>query len=124
MDRTYTAEQIVAIGGKRWKPATGNAERVYLNFWEELVEFEVDRYGTGNIRSAALMGQHLSNSVASKVAGTKVWLASDGRIKTTLEALAYDVGRYGVEMEEVLKKLHKGVADRVDDAARRSQADT
>jgi hypothetical protein len=99
----YTAEQIEAIGGSRWTSRTGEL-RVYLNDWHPLIDLDIDRYGTGNVRSASLRGESLSNRRASSLATAKVYWR-DGKIWTDLAALAdrIGVGVGGSELVETLK---------------------
>lgn len=71
---TYTAEQIEAIGGKRWSKRD-NTLRVYLDekIWAPLVGLEVDHYKSGNISYAQLNGQKISNRKAGMLLGIKVY---------------------------------------------------
>jgi hypothetical protein len=77
---TYTAEQIIAIGGREWKTRDGAKHRVYLEqeVWMPLIGLEVRRYNTGNISSATLKGKPISNSEARRYldsAGKVYWEA-------------------------------------------------
>jgi transposase-like protein len=78
---TYTKDQILAIGGNAWTPRTGQ-ERVYLNNWHELIGLEVSRYNTGNICSATINGQRISNGKATRLLDAKVWW-QNGKILVT-----------------------------------------
>lgn len=106
---TYTADQIIAIGGRRWIPGGGGAERVYLNDWPAMIGLQVEFYGSGSVRSATLRGADLSNRRASKLLSAKVWL-QDGTIHTTLGTIADSVGVSGAEL---VKSLHEAIAQRV-----------
>lgn len=64
---TYTAEQIIRIGGKEWEK--NGKHRVYLNVevWTKLIGLETNHYNTGNIAGATLDGEPLSNSRARDI---------------------------------------------------------
>jgi len=57
-----TAENLEAIGGRRW--IKGGHDRIYFNNWPELIGLEINRYKTGNISSAFLDGELISNRQA------------------------------------------------------------
>lgn len=70
-----------------WKhPRTGE-ERWYVNNYEELVGLELHHYNTGNICSAYLNGEKISNYRAKQLLRSfgKVWLTADGTIHTQYE---------------------------------------
>ena len=80
---TYTEQQIVRIGGNLWEK--GGKRRVYLDrdLWAQLAGLETSHYRTGNISSATLHGERISNSYAREILGSvhKVfWDSTDGRI--------------------------------------------
>lgn len=70
-----TVEKLKAAGGSEWE--SGDNHRVYFNDLPELYGLQAERYGTGNISSAKLDGQKISNSKARKIEsglfGGKVW---------------------------------------------------
>ncbi|MFO7253793.1 MAG: helix-turn-helix transcriptional regulator [Actinomycetes bacterium] len=70
---TYTAEQIIRIGGKEWRK--GDRHRVYINrhVLQRLLGLEVQYYNTGNIRHAELRGQHISNSEARRILASEIF---------------------------------------------------
>lgn len=70
---TYTAEQIIRIGGKEWRK--GDRHRVYINrhVLQRLLGLEVKYYHTGNIRHAELRGQHISNSEARRILNSEIF---------------------------------------------------
>ena len=70
---TYTAEQIIRIGGKEWRK--GDRHRVYINrhVLQRLLGMEVRYYDTGNIRHAELRGQHISNSEARRILNSEIF---------------------------------------------------
>lgn len=77
----YSVATMVAIGGNRWQ--RGDKDRVYFNNIHQLMGLELSHYGTGNISSATLGGEHVSNTRAYKLAGAihKIWFdAADGQI--------------------------------------------
>lgn len=78
---TITETQIQAIGGKVWTALDGTT-RYYLNNWASLIDFDVNRYGSGNIRSATLGGERISNAAAGRLLRSKVWWER-GEIRTS-----------------------------------------
>ncbi|PZM88387.1 MAG: hypothetical protein DIU79_16965 [Actinobacteria bacterium] len=75
-------ERLEAIGGNRWQK--GAMDRVYFNDLARWYGLEVTRYNTGNVSSARLHGERISNSHAREILGdlawAKVWFdANDGR---------------------------------------------
>src|SRR5690606_16346052 len=77
---TYTAEQIIRIGGKEWRK--GDRHRVYINrhVLQRLLGLEVQYYHTGNIRHAELRGQHISNSEARRILNSEIFW-EDGELR-------------------------------------------
>jgi hypothetical protein len=109
---TYTEQQIIAIGGRLWERDT--RRRVYLNDWPSLAGFEYSTYKTGNISSASLGGERLSNTKATALTTAKVWW-EDGEIRTTLGQAA---DRVNLDGAAIVARLHEGIAAAVK-AARR-----
>lgn len=70
---TYTAEQIIAIGGREW--IKGDKHRVYLNIeaWAPLIGLEIAYYKSGSIQYAEVAGTKISNRRAYALAATKVY---------------------------------------------------
>lgn len=60
-----TAETLTAAGGSLWEK--GSMRRVYFNDLSELYGLKADRYNTGNISSATLDGETISNSAARRI---------------------------------------------------------
>jgi hypothetical protein len=62
-----TIEKLVEIGGKEWK--VSDKHRVYFNldFMAEAIGLDLSFYKTGNICSASLDGEKISNSKANKI---------------------------------------------------------
>lgn len=80
---TYTAEQIIRIGGSEWRK--GGKHRVYINtaVWKKLIGLETSHYNSGNIASATLDGERISNSHARDILScidSVYWDAADGQI--------------------------------------------
>lgn len=105
----YTRQQIIAIGGSEWThPGTGEI-RIYINDWPALIGLDVNRYGTGNISSATLDGERISNARARDILGTvtRVWW-SDADSKIHIRH--YTTGRYA---DQVPGWIHDGIATAV-----------
>lgn len=96
----YSAAQMVAIGGRLWVGRTG-IRRVYFDV-DKLLDIRVTRYGTGNIASATLDGEPISNSEARRLLAAKTWWQGDfiyingRRIKSPAEA-----GRYRIIVDAI-----------------------
>lgn len=70
--RTHTEadmneQQLVAVGGKAWTSKDGTKHRVYFNALDRWYGLQYTTYNTGNVASATLDGQHLSNSDARRI---------------------------------------------------------
>lgn len=67
MRRAWRAHKLMAIGGTRWTQY--GKDRIYLNTAEltELLGLRTTRYNTGNICSATLGGERISNSAARRM---------------------------------------------------------
>jgi hypothetical protein len=70
----YTAPQIEAIGGRPWNKQDGT-RRIYLNpkIWAPWIGLDVAYYKTGNVSSAALNGEAISNAEARRILNAKVY---------------------------------------------------
>lgn len=82
----FTEDQITRIGGTRWnKPGTDEV-RYYLD-WQTLLALDVERYRTGNISSASLAGNKISNAEAARLlrGDPKAWWA-DGSLHATRDS--------------------------------------
>jgi hypothetical protein len=104
---TYTEEQMKAIGGKRW--TTGDHLRVYLNDWADMIDLDVNHYKTGNVQSATLAGDRISNTKASTLLQAKVWW-EDGRIHTNLRRVA---NQASLDADALMDTLMAAIAERV-----------
>jgi len=58
-------EKITAAGGKLWRK--GNQARFYFSNLEELYGLRTNNYKSGNVRSATLNGEKISNSRAHDI---------------------------------------------------------
>lgn len=79
-----TAANLKKIGCSEWvHPSTGEV-RIYINDLPELYGLRTSHYKTGNISSATLDGNTISNSEAgrilSRLRGAKLWLGADGQL--------------------------------------------
>lgn len=61
-----TSKHLAALGATPWRPGTDHV-RYYLDDWPALIGLEVVYYHTGNIRSATLRGEHISNAEAYRM---------------------------------------------------------
>jgi len=75
-----TREQLESVGGKYWEK--NGMHRIYFNNVTEIIGLNVSRYNTGNISSASINGQRLSNSRAGEIFNqcrdSKFWYDLDG----------------------------------------------
>lgn len=56
---------LIGVGGRLWE--RGSMRRVYFNDVGRFIGLDVTRYSTGNIQSATLNGEHISNTKARKM---------------------------------------------------------
>ena len=72
----------ISLGARPWVPSNGGSARYYLNDWSALIGLDIDRYNTGNIMSASLKGQRISNTKANELLQRidKIWLDESGVI--------------------------------------------
>lgn len=66
----YNVEKIREIGNEWIK---GEHHRIYINNYSDLIGLSVNHYGTGNISSASLNGEKISNTRAKKLLGGTVF---------------------------------------------------
>lgn len=93
---------LIEQGGKLWEG--GPHRRVYLNNWLELAGLEVNRYNTGNISSAYLDGEKISNTKASELAGIKCfWDCVSGEL--VFQGRARMLDEVAARLEEKLNHL-------------------
>ena len=89
-----------AIGGTRWQHDT--MDRIYINDLARWSGLEVVTYGSGNIRSATLDGETISNTAARKLGSMlalgKLWYdLTDGRY----HARGIDQGEFDIIVARV-----------------------
>lgn len=91
----------MTITTSAWTHPTTGQTRHYINDWaEQAFGLEIARYNTGNISSAALNGERISNTKAARLGG-KVWADEAGQLH-----LDYINGWYAFYTEaEMLEKL-------------------
>lgn len=80
-----TAEEAVAAypriaGIRAWVPNRG-APRYYINNWPDLAGWNVAHYKTGNISSAVVRGERISNTQARARLDARAWI-EEGRLLT------------------------------------------
>lgn len=66
----YTREQLERVGGSYWQTSDGSKRRVYFNRLSELYGLSYATYNSGNISSATLNGEIISNNKARHLAAT------------------------------------------------------
>jgi len=68
---TNVKDRLLQIGGRYWKSDDGSKERVYIDgkAFSEMIGLKTEQYNTGNISSATLKGEPISNSKANKILG-------------------------------------------------------
>lgn len=84
MGTVFTSESLKKLGHAEWvHPGTGEA-RVYINNLSALYGLRTSHYNTGNISSATLNGEKISNREAERIlrhmSSAKLWLGGDGRL--------------------------------------------
>jgi len=71
----YTLEQLTAAGGKLWEK--NGMRRVYFNSLRDRFGLKTSHYNTGNISSASLDGEAISNCRAREIGfcleNGKIW---------------------------------------------------
>ena len=82
MNTEQMIEKLVEVGGSEWQ--RGGKHRVYFNNLHEWYGLKLSFYNTGNLSSATLDGDHMSNTQASRLygrlcAGRVWWDAADGK---------------------------------------------
>ena len=105
MVEIVTIENLLQVGGKEWQK--NGMHRVYFNDLPGLYGLKVTRYNTGNVSSATLDGERISNSAArkmlNKLCGSFWYDVSAGEFRS--RGLSEDVA--GVLKDAVLEKVAK-----------------
>ena len=79
MNETEIIKKLTEMGGKLWEK--GTMRRVYFN--AQAWGLEVNHYNTGNISSATINGQGISNAEGYRCQNVKIWYdLSDGKFHT------------------------------------------
>lgn len=94
---TTTVDGADEINGRLWEK--NGKSRTYINGWENAAGFEIDRYKTGNIKTAYFNGHKISNNRATQAtAGRRVYVDNntgelhvDGLDKLTIDGETHDV---------------------------------
>lgn len=76
MTATITRQQALTAGGRLWtSPTNPKIARVYFAVTDIATDLglEIEHYKSGNIRSARLNGEDLSNARAARLLCTKIW---------------------------------------------------
>lgn len=94
---SYTKDQMIAIGGKEWTKSDGTV-RVYLNRIDNLIGLHVERYKSGNICYAELLGEKISNRKATILLSSKVYW-ENGEIYTDIDRRYVDAVMHGIAQE-------------------------
>jgi len=89
-------EKLEAKGFKRW--TKGTMDRLYVN--ADKIGLDVDYYKTGNVSSAWLNGEKISNSEARAIMGGKYYVDV-----TTGEVNVKVCGYHGDEVRELIEKI-------------------
>lgn len=70
----------MTIATNAWtNPRNGETRHYINNFWADMLGLSIDRYKSGNIRSASIEGEHISNSKAWALSG-KLWADTEGNL--------------------------------------------
>ena len=110
-DTAITEEQAIKAGGKLW--GKYGKKRAYFNELENAIGLEINYYNTGNISSASLRGEKISNTKAGKILfmlnDAKVWYDfADNKFHGKAD---YGTRASDVTMEEVIASVEKMVAN-------------
>tara|TARA_R100001086_G_scaffold161346_1_gene86896 strand:- start:281 stop:589 length:309 start_codon:yes stop_codon:yes gene_type:complete len=91
-----TIEKLVALEiGTKWEKY--GKSRLYLD-WHKLINLELKYYKTGNISSAKLNGEKISNTYAYKIKGGQCWI---------------DLITGKLEFKYVMDQLHEEIEERL-----------
>lgn len=108
---TYTAEQIIGIGGNEW--IRNGRHRVYLpdSAILDILGLEIDYYKSGNIGSATRNGQPISNSEAGRLSNAIDKVYWDSTSSGIIIQWGYHAHRY--DKEELAALVRDWVASKV-----------
>lgn len=96
----------MTIATSAWTNPRNGETRHYINgFWADMLGLNIDRYKSGNIRSASIDGEHISNGRASRLGG-KLWADEQGNLH-----LDYFNGDDFYTQAEALERITKYIAE-------------
>lgn len=92
--------KLLAAGGKRW--SKGGKDRIYID--ATTLGLEVERYGTGSVRSAEWQGESISNADARRLLSSKAYVdCADGSLHVDTDF--YDTYNEQMRLENVAAKF-------------------
>lgn len=92
--------KLMAEGGKRWSKY--GKDRIYFD--ATTLGLEVERYGTGSVRSAEWQGESISNADARRLLNSKVYVdCADGTLHVDTDF--YDTYNADMRLENVAAKF-------------------
>ena len=92
--------KLMAAGGTRWSKY--GKDRIYFD--AKTLGLEVERYGTGSVRSAEWQGESISNADARRLLGSKVYVdCADGTLHVDTDF--YDTYNADMRLENVAAKF-------------------
>jgi hypothetical protein len=117
-----TIKKYEAAGFKRW--TKNGLDRLYID--AEALGLEVERYGTGNVKSATWQGEKVSNADARRILASKAYID----VETGELHVSSDFEKYGMPtVEEMARELVESIEDgepqpeQLDDAAAQELAE-
>lgn len=103
--------KLMAAGGTRW--SKGGKDRIYFD--ATTLGLEVERYGTGSVRSAEWQDESISNADARRLLSSKVYVdCADGTLHVDTDF--YDTYNEQMRLENVAAKF-------VEDALKADEAE-
>lgn len=98
-----TLATLTAIGGTEWQK--DSMHRVYFNT-AQFYKFEVGYYGTGNISSAHVNDQRISNTKAKKISNDLAW----GKVWFDMVSGKFETKNLGNYAETILANINEAIA--------------
>ena len=103
-----TIKKYEAAGFKRW--TKNGMDRLYID--AEALGLEVERYGTGNIKSATWQGVKVSNADARRILASKVYVIVESGELVVIS----NFEKYGVPtVRDIALDIHCAIADEAED---------
>ena len=91
---------------KVWSSSDGKVNRVYFQDIRNLLDFTYAQYGSGSISKASVDGEKISNSKATKLKNTKVYI--DDKCTVVLEWANADIrSKYATRIEQKIYEAGK-----------------